>query len=66
VDTAGCILQGDVSTKVKTQGTGKITAEVAVQTSAWKGCANSIISLSRVHALSPTILEFVKILSELI
>jgi hypothetical protein len=33
VDTAGCILQGDVRTKVKTPGTGKIMVEEAVQTS---------------------------------
>jgi hypothetical protein len=33
VDTAGCILQGDVRTKVKTPDTGKIMVEEAVQTS---------------------------------
>jgi hypothetical protein len=32
VDTAGCILQGDVRTKVKTPGTGKNMVEEAVQT----------------------------------
>jgi hypothetical protein len=32
VDTAGCILQGDVRTKVKTPGSGEIMAEEAVQT----------------------------------
>jgi hypothetical protein len=42
-DTAGCILQGDVRTKVKTPGTGEIMVEEAVQTSTWRGCASSII-----------------------
>jgi hypothetical protein len=32
VDTAGCILQGDVRTKVKTPGTGKIMVEESLQT----------------------------------
>jgi hypothetical protein len=32
VDTAGCVLQGDVRTKVKTPGTGKNMVEEAVQT----------------------------------
>jgi hypothetical protein len=41
VYTAGYILQGDVRTKVKTPGTGKIMVEEAVQTSTWRGCANS-------------------------
>jgi hypothetical protein len=48
VDTAGCILQGDVRTKVKTPGTGEIMVEETVQTSTRRGCANSIISQSRV------------------
>jgi hypothetical protein len=43
VNTAGCILQGDVRTKVKTPGTGKTMVEEAVQTPTWRGCANSII-----------------------
>jgi hypothetical protein len=30
-----------VSTKVKTPGTGEIMVEEAVQTSTWRGCANS-------------------------
>jgi hypothetical protein len=46
-----------VRTKVKTPGTGKNMAEEAVQTSTWRGCANSIISQSRVHAWSPTLLH---------
>jgi hypothetical protein len=41
VVTAGCILQGDAGTKVKTPGTGKNMVEEAVQTSTWRGCANS-------------------------
>jgi hypothetical protein len=53
VDTAGCVLQGDVRTKVKTTGTGEIMVEEAVQTSTRRGCANSIISQSRVQAWSP-------------
>jgi hypothetical protein len=53
VDTAGCLLQGDVRTKVKTLSIGKIMVEKAVQTSTRRGCANSIISQSRVHAWSP-------------
>jgi hypothetical protein len=57
VNTAGCALQGDVRTKVKTPGTGKILVEEAVQTSTWRGCANSIISQSRVHTWSPTLIE---------
>jgi hypothetical protein len=32
VDTAGCILQGDVRTKVKTPGAGKNMVGEAVQT----------------------------------
>jgi hypothetical protein len=32
-----------VRTKVKTPGTGEIMVEEAVQTSTWRGCANSII-----------------------
>jgi hypothetical protein len=43
-----------VKTKVKTAGTEKNTVEEAVQTPTWRGCANSIISQSRVHAWSPT------------
>jgi hypothetical protein len=58
VDPATCILQGDVRTKVKTPGTGKKLVEEAVQTSTWKGCANFIISQSKVHAWSPTIPGF--------
>jgi hypothetical protein len=53
--TAGCILQGDVRRKVKTPGTGETMVEEAVQTSTWRGCENSIISQSRVHAWSPTV-----------
>jgi hypothetical protein len=57
VDTAGQVVfcsQGDVRTKVKTPGTGKTMVEEAVQTPTWRGCADSIISQSRVHAWSPT------------
>jgi hypothetical protein len=59
VDTASCILQGDVRRKVKTPGTGKNMVEEAVQTPTWRGHANSIISQPRVHAWSP-ILVFLK------
>jgi hypothetical protein len=53
VDTAGYILEGDVSTKVKTPGTGKNNGR--------RGCANFYMerlcklhySQSRVHAWSP-------------
>jgi hypothetical protein len=50
VDTAGCVLQGDVRTKVKTTGTGEIMVEEAVQTSTWRGCANFCIErLGKLH-----------------
>jgi hypothetical protein len=45
VDTAGCILQGDVRTKVKTPGTGKIMVGELVQT--------PFFPQPRGHALSP-------------
>jgi hypothetical protein len=43
-----------VRTKVKTPGAGKNMVEEAVQLLPWTGCANCIISQSRVHAWSPT------------
>jgi hypothetical protein len=64
VDTAGCILQGDVGTKVKTPGAGKNervgetvqapTMERLCKLLPWRDFASSIISQSRVHTWSPT------------
>jgi hypothetical protein len=46
-----------VRTKVKTPGTGKIWWERLCKLLPWRDCANSIISQSRVHAWSPTLLS---------
>jgi hypothetical protein len=49
----GCILQGEVRTKLKTPGTGEIMVEEAMQTSTWRGCANSYMErLCKLHNLS--------------
>jgi hypothetical protein len=56
VDTAGCILQGDVRTKVKTPDTGEIMVEEAVQTSTWRAVQTPLFPVQG-HAWSPTFLE---------
>jgi hypothetical protein len=61
-DTAGCFLQGDVRTKVKTLGTGKNMVEEAVQTSTMERLCKLLhgeavqtpLSPVQSHAWSPT------------